>query len=83
VQGENNIKIIAARNNWPAYFRSIRANLGKSDSDNKKKYVGAKYRYLIKDSTIFKGFKGKEKLFRDSSLENPKEIKNLLGYYLK
>lgn len=79
--GGNSISIISHSNIANSLFRTKRLNLGKSDND-KKKFVDAKYKYLLKDCQIFKKYKDKERIFKESDLSEA-EIQDLLGYKIK
>ena len=80
--GNNNIEIIPNRNNWAATFKSKRMNLGVANNQNKKNFEKYRYKYLAKESAIFKNYKGKETIFRESDLSEF-EITEILGYKLK
>ncbi len=79
---DNTIHIIDHKNTWSKTFSSKRISLGKADNLNKEKYSDAPYRFIAREPSLFKNFKGKEKMLKDSNL-NDKEIKELLGYNLQ
>ena len=79
---DNSIEFVNQHNKWKETFKSKRNKLGIADNDNKKKHVDSFYKYLAKDSEIFKKYSGKEAIFRNSELSD-NEIKDLLGYNIK
>ena len=80
--GKNKFELITHKTPWEATFKSQRMNLGKAESGNQKQFERSFYKFLAMDSGIFKNYKGKETIFRNSDLSDD-EIDNILGYKLK
>lgn len=78
--GDNQIRLIEKYSQWDEVFTSTRVNLGEDKQGSG--FKNSQYRFLAKDKTILKGYKGKEAIFRNSNL-NDEDIKDLLGYSLK
>jgi hypothetical protein len=79
----NRISIVDGKSEWTDCFTSIRVNLGKEeDEENADIFKDEPYRYCAKYKALFKKYKGKEALFRNSNLK-PAEVESLLGYRLK
>ena len=80
--GQNVFEIIDYENPQQEVFKSARLKLGKASTDSKKEFVSALYKYLSYSEEIFKNYKGKESVIKNSDLELDKKSK-LLGYILK
>ena len=80
--GNNKIELVDVENPWKEIFRTKRLNLGKAESNNKKEFEKESYKFLAKIPSVFKKYKHKERIIRDSDL-NPEERKSILGYYLR
>ncbi|WP_319479098.1 hypothetical protein [uncultured Draconibacterium sp.] len=80
--GKNRFELINHKTSWSSTFKSQRMNLGIAESDNQKQFEKSYYKFLAKDNAIFKGYKNKETIFRNSDLTD-EEIKEMLGYKLK
>lgn len=80
--GENKFELISYKTPWSTTFKSQRMNLGIAESDNQKQFEKPYYKFLAKDGSIFKSYKGKETIFRNSDLSDD-EIEEMLGYKLK
>lgn len=63
------------------YIKTIRI-LGNADTENKRKFKNAKYRYIVLCKRFWKDIKWKENLMRNSNLSE-KEIKKFMGYTIK
>lgn len=80
-RGNNQINLISNKNCWTETFRTKRMSLGLADTENKRLFEKSFYKYLAKYGQLFKNYKGKEIIFKESELNNS-EIKDLLGYNL-
>lgn len=79
--GTSKFELITSKTPWNTTFRSKRMNLGSPESDNHTKFENSYYKFLAKDAAIFKNYKGKETIFRNSDLTND-EIEKMVGYRL-
>ncbi|MCY1719246.1 hypothetical protein OU798_02780 [Prolixibacteraceae bacterium Z1-6] len=80
--GYNRVELVSHKTPWSGTFKSQRMKLGVAESDNQKQFEKSYYKFLAKDSNIFKSYKGKETIFRNSDLTDD-EIEMMLGYKLK
>mgnify|MGYP001201321614 CR=1 FL=1 len=81
--GENTIMIINRKMLWKKTFQSKRLNLGEHSNDQgKTKYKDALYRFLAFYPELFRNFKGKEQVIRESNLGEPDKT-SLLDYTLR
>lgn len=80
--GNNSIQIKEHENSWNEVFKSKRNNLGIDDTTNKKKYINSLYKVLAKNESLYKSYKGKERIFKYSNLVD-EEVKDFLGYRKK
>jgi len=75
----NMIEFVNSENRWDRTFRSVRKNLGEPDSKEKKAFFEIRYKFLAYNKDIFKEYEGKEKIIKNSDL-NDEEKEELLGY---
>lgn len=77
--GDNTIELVTHENKWTEVFKSKRLHLGAANNENKEKYLDSYYKFLAKETSLFKNqkYKDKEKIFRNSDLN---ETEDLLGY---
>ena len=79
ISNNNMIEFVNSENRWDRTFRSVRKNLGEPDSKEKKAFFEIRYKFLAHNKDIFKEYKGKEKIIKNSDL-NDEEKEELLGY---
>lgn len=81
--GENTIRIVDKKMPWKKIFQSTRLHLGEhANVQNKTRYKDALYRFLAFDYNLFRNFKGKEQIIRESNL-NDIDKTSLLDYTLR
>lgn len=81
--GENTIRIVDKKMPWKKIFQSKRLHLGEhSNEQNKSRYKDALYRFLAFDDKLFRDFKGKEQVIRESNLSDSDKA-SLLNYTLR
>ncbi len=80
--GDNKFELVTSKTPWNATFKSQRMNLGNAKSDNHTRFENSFYKFIAKDAILFKNYKGKETIFRNSDLAND-EIEKMVGYKLK
>lgn len=81
--GENTIRIVNRKMPWKKFFQSKRLHLGEhANEQNKIRYKDALYRFLAFDVQLFRNFKGKEQVIRESNLSDSNKVL-LLNYTLR
>lgn len=79
--GRNTIDIVDCSNDFKDVFQSKRMNLGSPNSPNKIRYAEAHYKFIVKDANIFRRYKNKEVIIKNSNLTEEDSLK-LLNYKL-
>jgi len=81
--GENKVELVEIKPLWNDVFKSRRQHLGNPGTEkNKSDFVNSLYKYVARDETLLKDYRGKEAILRSSEL-NEEDIEKLIKYKLK
>lgn len=81
--GENKVELVEIKPLWNDVFKSKRQHLGNPGTEiNKSDFVNSLYKYVARDETLLKDYRGKEAILRSSEL-NEEDIEKLIKYKLK
>ncbi len=81
--GENKLELLEIKPLWNDVFKSKRQHLGNPGTEkNRSDFVNSLYKYVARDETLLKDYRGKEAILRSSEL-NEEDIEKLIKYKLK